>query len=640
MRWRTLGFLCGFFLTIVVLSYFYVQFTKDLPSPESRIPTGLLLMYSDGTPMSLPRSFWVRLEDVPPYFLNALLVSEDKRFYFHAGIDPLGIARAVVRNIASMSISEGGSTITQQLARTLYLSPKVSWQRKIKEMFIALWLERHRTKEEILQMYINSVYMGNGLYGFASASRYYFGKDLSEISLNEAALLVGVLRSPENFNPLRDWQIAKRKAKTVLDAMLEERYISESVHRQSLEGLERMNYSGKSVFGMDEEVFWRVVRELREIGYGLDELRQGYRIYTTLDRKLSQAALSLAPNIVVEAIDPMSGAMLVYKGVGLTYPEGRRQLGSAIKPLYYYLAVLEGWSVDSELIDLPLKIGDWTPENFDKRYRGVVTMRQALVDSLNVPSVNLFMQLGREKVIDFLKNELKIEGYYPDDMTIALGTLETAPEEVLKAYATIFNGGAVLKPYIVQRIEDPNGRTVYEASVRVINVVKARKLSPMESSAVLLDVMREVVERGTGVRARQKVPVAGKTGTSSKTAWFVGGDQTFIMAVAVDGENLTGGVNAAPIWSKLVSNYNYRGKMPDWVVQSSLTVKTTLPSLTLDVDRIMQWLEEGYLSLETLAELVSELDSSAMLDFLSSVNERSPELAKQLWELVRTKRTW
>lgn len=640
MRWRLIGFLCGFFLTIVVLSYFYVQFTKDLPSPESRIPTGLLLMYSDGTPMSLPRSFWVRLEDVPPYFLNALLVSEDKRFYLHVGIDPLGIARAVVRNISSMSISEGGSTITQQLARTLYLSPKVSWQRKIREMFIALWLERHRTKEEILQMYINSVYMGNGLYGFASASRYYFGKDLSEINLNEAALLVGVLRSPENFNPLRDWQIAKRKAKTVLDALLEERYISESVHRQSLEELESMNYSGKPVFNMDEEVFWRVVRELKDIGYGLDELRQGYRIYTTLDRKLSQAALGLAPNIVVEAIDPMSGAVLVYKGVGLTYPEGRRLLGSAIKPLYYYLAVLEGWSVDSELIDLPLKIGDWTPENFDKRYRGVVTMRQALIDSLNVPSVNLFMQLGREKVIDFLKNELKIEGYYPNDMTIALGTLETAPEEVLKAYAAIFNGGAVLKPYIVQHIEDPNGRTVYEASVRVINVVMARKLSPMESSAVLLDVMREVVERGTGVRARQKVPVAGKTGTSSKTAWFVGGDQTFIMAVAVDGENLTGGANAAPIWSQLVSNYNYRGRMPNWIVQSRLTVKTTLPSLTLDVDRIMRWLEEGYLSLETLAELVSKLDSSAMLDFLSSVNERSPQLAKQLWELIRTKRTW
>ncbi len=296
--------------------------------------------------------------------------------------------------------------------------------------------------------------------------------------------------------------------------------------------------------------------------------------------------------------------------------------------------------MDSELIDLPLKIGDWTPENFDKRYRGVVTMRQALIDSLNVPSVNLFMQLGREKVIDFLKNELKIEGYYPNDMTIALGTLETAPEEVLKAYAAIFNGGAVLKPYIVQHIEDPNGRTVYEASVRVINVVMARKLSPMESSAVLLDVMREVVERGTGVRARQKVPVAGKTGTSSKTAWFVGGDQTFIMAVAVDGENLTGGANAAPIWSQLVSNYNYRGRMPNWIVQSRLTVKTTLPSLTLDVDRIMRWLEEGYLSLETLAELVSKLDSSAMLDFLSSVNERSPQLAKQLWELIRTKRTW
>lgn len=640
MRTRLIAFLCGFFLTIAVLSYLYFHFTKDLPSPESRMPTGLLLMYSDGTPMSLPRSFWVELEDLPPYFLNALLVSEDKRFYFHPGIDPLGIARAIVRNISTMSINEGGSTITQQLARTLYLTPTVTWQRKIKEMFIALWLERHRTKEEILQMYLNSVYMGNGLYGFASASRYYFGKDLTEITLNEAAILVGVVRSPENFNPLKDWQLSKRKAKTVLDALFAEGYISESVHREALQQLENMSYTRGPRIDMDEEIFWRVVRELQRLGYGLDELRQGYRIYTTLDKKLSQAASSLPRNVAVEAIDPLSGAVLLYKGVGLTYPEGSRLLGSAIKPLYYYLAILEGWSPESELIDLPLKLGDWTPENFDKLYRGVVTMRQALIESLNIPSVNLFMQLGREKVVDFLKNELKLTGYYPEDMTISLGTLETAPEEILKAYAVIFNGGVVLQPHIVKRIEDPNGRTIYQATAKVINVVKPRKASPMEASSVLLDIMRQVVERGTGVRARQKFPVAGKTGTSSGTAWFVGGDQTFLMAVAVDGENLIGGVHAAPIWAQLLANYDYRGQMPRWNLQASLSSKSSLPSLTLDVDRIMQWLQEGSLSLDTLAELVSKLDQSAMLDFLSAVNQRSPQLAKELWEKIKNRRSW
>ncbi|MBC7123916.1 MAG: penicillin-binding protein, partial [Pseudothermotoga sp.] len=384
----------------------------------------------------------------------------------------------------------------------------------------------------------------------------------------------------------------------------------------------------------------RVVRELQQLGYGLNELRQGYKIYTTLDRNLSQAASSLPRTVVVEAIDPMSGAVLLYRGVGSTYPEGRRLLGSAIKPFYYYLAILEGWSIDSELVDLPLKIGDWTPENFDKGYRGIVTMRQALVDSLNIPSVNLFMQLGKENVVEFLKNELKIAGHYPEDMTIALGTLETAPEEVLKAYSAIFNGGVVLQPYIVKRIEDMNGRTIYEASPKVLNVVKARRLSPMEASMVLLNVMREVVERGTGVRARQRVPVAGKTGTSLKTAWFVGGDQNFIMAVAVDGEDLVGGVHAAPIWSQLVSNYNYLGKMPKWKVQVSLSTKTTLPSLTLDVDRLVQWLQEGTLSIDALVEITSRLDSSALLDFLSSINERSPQLAKELWEKIKLKRSW
>ncbi|MEN3008136.1 transglycosylase domain-containing protein [Pseudothermotoga sp.] len=640
MRSKLIGFLCGFLVTIVLLSFLYIEITKDLPTPESLLPTGLILLYSDGTTMSLPRSFWVKLEDVPPYFLNALLASEDKRFYLHPGVDPIGIARAIVRNISTMSINEGGSTITQQLARTLYLTPKVTWERKIKEMFIALWLERHRTKEEILQMYINSVYMGNGLYGFASASKYYFGKDLSELSLNEAVLLIGVVRSPENFNPLKNWQVSKKKAITVLRAMLREGYLNREVYQQNFEQLEQLNYTRSFKVDFDEEVFWRVVRELKQLGYGLDELRQGYKIYTTLDRKLSQAAMSLPRNTVVEAIDPTNGAILLYKGVGLTYPEGSRLLGSAIKPLYYYLAILEGWSIDSELVDLPLKIGDWTPENFDKRYRGVVTMRQALIDSLNIPSVNLFMQLGREKVVDFLKNELKIAGFYPEDMTIALGTLETAPEEVLKAYASIFNGGVVLQPFIVKRIEDTNGRVIYESVPKVINIVKARKISTMEASAVLLEVMQQVVERGTGVRARQKLPVAGKTGTSLKTAWFIGGDQGFIMAVAVDGENLTGGVHAAPVWSQLLAKYNYNGKMPNWKIQSTFSTKTTAPSLTLDVDRVIRWLEEKNLDIETLSDLASRMDSRTLLDFLSSINERSPQLAKELWERIKQKRVW
>lgn len=267
-------------------------------------------------------------------------------------------------------------------------------------------------------------------------------------------------------------------------------------------------------------------------------------------------------------------------------------------------------------------------------------MRQALVDSLNVPSVNLFMQLGREKVLDFLKNELNIAGFYPEDMTIALGTLETAPEEILKAYAVIFNGGVVLQPFIIGRIEDANGRIIHQSVPKVIGVVRTRRTSPMEASAVLLEVMRQVVERGTGVRARQKLPVAGKTGTSLKTAWFIGGDQLFIMAVAVDGENLTGGVHAAPVWSQLLTNYNYVGKMPSWRVQSNLSVKTTAPSLTLDVDRVMRWLEEKSLDIDALADLASKMDSNTLLDFLSSINERSPQLAKQLWEKIRYKRAW
>ncbi len=637
---RKIALFLGMGLSLFALFYLYEESTKGLDSPESRLPTGLIIYYSDGTPMVLSRSFWKSLDEVPPYLINALLASEDKHFYKHFGVDIFGIARAIVRNINSGTIAEGGSTITQQLARTLYLSPERLWSRKIKEIFIALWLERTRTKDEILEMYLNSVYLGNGLYGFASASKYYFGKDLSQITLQEAAILVATVRSPGNYNPFKNPELSKRAATSVINAMVREGYLDQQVAKQIIEELKQMTFAKSVNTSVDEEVFWRVVRELGEIGYGLSELRQGYKIYTTLDRKLMIASSGYDEKTALEAIDPVTGAIYVYRGIGLTYPEGRRQIGSAIKPLYYYLALLEGWQPDSKLFDLPIKVGDWTPENFDEQYKGTVTLSQALIESRNIPSVNLFMQLGMENVVKFLQDELKLNGYYPSDLTISLGTLETSTEEILKCYAVIFNGGVVVKPYIVERVEDPLGRTVYRATPKILGVVRSRKVDTLTASAVLLEIMKQVVEKGTGVQARQRFPVAGKTGTSERTAWFIGGDSKILLSVSIDGTELIGGVHAAPIWSKIISSYDYAGRFPKWETRKQQVGKFTLTGFIIDSERIIQWIEEGSLSEEALINLMDQMDNKMVLEVLSALNQRSPEFAKKLWDELKDKRIW
>lgn len=637
---KRIAFLSGLAVSLIGLFVCYFLITKDLDSPESHLPTGLIMFYKDGSPVMLSRAFWKNLPEVPTVLINALISSEDKNFVSHIGIDLEGIVRATVRNLSTLSINEGASTITQQLARTLYLSLERTWERKIREVFIALWLERVRTKDEILQMYLNSAYMGNGLYGLASASNYYFGKDLSTVNLQESAILVGTIRSPENYNPFKDPELSKKKAKTVLAAMLKEGYLTQEQYDEQVQMIDNIAYAEKKSRNTDEEVFWRVVRELNSIGFGLNEVRQGYRIYTTLDPLMMKNSLQLDQNTVAEAIDPFTGAVLTYRGVGLTYPEGRRQLGSAIKPLYYYLALLEGWGLESRLTDLPIKIGDWTPENFDKQYKGSVSLAQALIESRNIPSVNLFMQLGKDKVVQFLQKEMSLNGYYPNDLTISLGTVESAPEEILKCYAAIFNGGVVLQPYIIDAIQDPYGRIIYKASPKVIGVIKGRKNSTMVASSLLLSVMKRVVEQGTGVYARQKVAVAGKTGTSEKTAWFIGGDSQIILAVAMDGENLTGGVNAAPVWSKMISSYPYRGVLPNWEIQVSKAERSTYVMPTLDTERILQWIEEGKLTLDSLLKLTEQMSNSMILDLLSALNQSSPELARDLWERLKDTRSW
>ncbi|KHC90668.1 glycosyl transferase family 51 [Thermotoga sp. Mc24] len=633
-------FLLSFFITSL-LTFFslwglYFFFTKDLPPPEEKLVPTIRLFYSDGTPLLVSRNIWIELSDIPEEFVEILLTSEDEEFYKHPGFDLMGFLRAIIMDIKTLSFSQGGSTITQQLARTLYLSMDKSIIRKLKEIFISFWLERTRTKDEILEMYINSVYMGNGIYGFQTASQFYFGKDLSDLSVPEMCVLVALIKSPENFNPLKDPEVSRKRAKIVLDRLLTEKKISIQEYESYSADLSKLEFRTQQM-AVDEELFWRVVREAQDLGFSLNELRYGYRVYLTLDKELQEKVYATVEDdkTAFVGVKVKTGEIVAYRGVGLQYGTGWRQIGSAIKPLYYYYAILKGRNPSDLLLDLPLKIGEWEPENFDKTFKGTVSLKEALVDSRNIPSVLLYSYLQPESVKSFITEVLKLRARYPDDLTASLGTVETAPEEVLKVYSAIFNGGVVLEPYIIDRIEDRNRKIIYRGYPKVLSVVPSFVRSPQEASEILKGILKEVVERGTGVRAR--IPgkeIAGKTGTAEKNAWFIGGDDEYIFAMVKDGENLLGGRDCAPVWREIVSSWEkFEGDLRYKKLDKPGTFLIDERTMEyLDYAKLVELVNELKLPVSVLVGVLQLMNYTHQIEFLSKLNSVDPILSLEIWK--------
>ncbi len=584
-------FLVAVFLSVTVVSFLTVSFLyeyyikqieeniKNKPPQNIALATagGLTVEYSDGSLMYLPKGLYKNLDgkesyknlsDIPGLLVKTVVVSEDRRFFDHNGVDILGLIRALTVVLLTDDI-QGGSTITQQLARTLYLTTERSIERKIKEAFIAIWLEQNLSKGDILELYINSVYLGNGIYGFPAAAKYYFGKDMEDLEITEIARLVATLRSPEPGNPLKTARNTEL-ARTVLRKMNSSGLITDDEFTKALKKLseEVVTPHHRVTNSFDQELFWRIVLELGELGFKLEELRKGYTVRTTINRSFQNLLYrNLDPKSAGLIVDVNTGKILATYGIGVY--KGKRQVGSVIKPLYYYLAFMGGWNSTDKLEDNPLKIREWEPQNFDKKFLGSVTVEQALVQSRNIPSVNLFNAIGINNVKKFLKDELLIDGFYPDNATLALGTLETSLENVAKGFMPIYNGGVVIKPTIIDYIVNKDGKKVYEYSNRyyyysrvlrkpesIIKVVKPikgfDKRTPIEASVMILPIMQKVLTSGTGTRAY--IPgrtIYGKTGTADRNAWFVGGDGKYLMLIAKDGTDLSGGIDVAPVWKKI-----------------------------------------------------------------------------------------
>ncbi|AZO27856.1 transglycosylase domain-containing protein [Mesorhizobium sp. M1B.F.Ca.ET.045.04.1.1] len=510
----------------------------------------------------------VGLNEMSPYIPEAVVAIEDRRFYSHFGIDPIGLTRAMVTNVLGGHFSQGGSTLTQQLAKNLFLRPDRTLERKVQEVLLALWLEHKHSKDQILEMYLNRVYFGSGAYGVEAASRRYFGKSARDVSLSEAALLAGLLKAPSRLSPARDPKAAEERAQLVLAAMREEGKISDKEYKVALSAPATRSPSYWT--GSENYVADTVMEELPDL---IGDVRGDIVIDTTVDLTLQKLAEQSIRRLIDESgkklnvtqgalvsIDD-SGAVRAMVG-GYDYStsqfdrasEARRQPGSAFKPFVYMAALEAGRTPDSVRNDAPIRIGKWTPDNYGGKYYGKVTLATALAKSLNSVAAQLTMEVGPDAVVE-AAHRMGIQSDLQSNTSIALGTSEVTPLELTSAYVPFANGGYKPDIHFISRVTTAGGKVLYENNGgSAPRVIKADIVGMMNS------MMTGTVEVGTAKKAAFNWPSAGKTGTSqnSRDAWFVGYTANLTTGVWFGNDDgspmkkVTGGALPAQAWHEFM----------------------------------------------------------------------------------------
>ena len=484
----------------------------------------------------------VSLDEMSPYIPMAVIAIEDRRFHSHFGIDPLGIARAMASNLMAGHLVQGGSTLTQQLAKNLFLEPRRDLERKVQEAIIAVWLEQKYTKDEILELYLNRVYFGSGAYGVDAAARRYFNKSARDVNLAEAALLAGLLKAPSTLSPARNPKGAEERAQVVLGAMQRAGFVSdrEMATALSMEAKKAKHYwSGSQHYVAD-----LIMKQLPDL---IGEVRTDLVVDTTVDLDLQKRAGALIRSKIEEKgkqLNLSQGALVSMDGTGAVRAmvggveyadsqfnravDAKRQPGSAFKPLVYLAAMESGLNPDSVRVDRPVSIGAWKPENYDRKYRGPVTLSEALSLSLNTIAAQMIAEAGTKTVIQAAER-LGIHSKLARNASIALGTSEVSLLELTAAYAPFANGGYLAEPFLIKRVMTQEGKVLYErnpsAAAQVVDPVIVGMMNQM---------LQRVVEEGTGKAARIKGwQVAGKTGTTQnfRDALFVGYTANLITGV-------------------------------------------------------------------------------------------------------------
>ncbi len=653
------------FIPLVLLILYVIVLIPNLPSVESLKdwhPPEATVVYDYKNrvfgDVALQRRYYVDIENIPPHVRNAFISAEDRNFYRHFGIDPIAIVRALIVNLISRDVTQGGSTITQQLAKNLFLTPEKSITRKIKEAILAIKIERTFQKDKILEMYLNYIYLGQGAYGVEAASRVYFGKSVKELSVEEAAVLASLPKAPSRFNPFRNPDRLKERRDYILYRMYEDGYISNEEYERLIQKPIKVNIESR-YYGMD--YFLDYLKDYLVEKYGEQILRGGYKVYTTIDRDLQNHAqevlkrgvlrvakangipilpedpyqaekmyqqqvveekpgkvyiskvlgfmgnevkislgdkefilprnnltlekgdyvfvrfykkgkslsLDILPDLqgALVSLDASTGAIRAMVG-GYSYlrsPYNRavyakRQPGSAIKPIIYLAALMKGYTQVS-LIDAtprsfydPSTGKDWTPSNYEGAEYGTLTLRQALAKSVNTATVNLLADIGFDTPIEIGRLlGIELKPYY----SMALGSIEVTPMELVSAFQAFASMGNYCKPYFIQKIVAPDGSILEEQSPQCQVVL------PAQETRVLVDMLRAVVLEGTAVAASSMDRiVAGKTGTTNDyaDAWFIGFSPNIVTGVWVGfdlrksmGKGMAGARVALPIWIDFMS---------------------------------------------------------------------------------------
>lgn len=566
------------------------------------------------TTRSVENRIPVNINKVPKDLQNAFVAVEDARFYQHVGIDPRGILRAIWSNVTNRGVSEGGSTITQQLAKNALLSQEQTLKRKIQEAFLALQIERQYTKSEILELYLNQIYFGQGAYGVQAAAQVYFGKNVEDLNLAECAMLAGIPKSPNYYSPLSNLKAATERQSTVLDQMVKYGYIDQQIaNKAKNEKIHLAARSSQSDKSADIAPYFvdYVIQQLID-KYGADAIyKDGLKIYTTLDtdmQKAAEQAMRRLPTVRTDsngvkqpqgalvAIDPHTGYIKAMVGGRGNDQFNRavmaeRQPGSAFKPFVYLAAIESGMNAASIINDSPVTFGAWSPKNYDGHFRGNVTLRTALEQSLNVPTVKLANQVGIDKPLYYAQqmgiSTIVLQGSPNDrNLAMALGGLTrgVTPLDIASAYGVIANQGVRAEPMAIVKVLDRNGKLLEQDSPKEKSVINER------SAYTLLDLMRGVITRGTGAAANIGRPAAGKTGTTddSKDAWFIGFTPDLVAAVWMGHDNdgylngITGGTIPAEIWRSFMSEAADKYPVRDFIKPNGLVIPETLPAAVDD----------------------------------------------------------
>lgn len=598
----------------------------------------------------------ITIDQVPKPLIEAILATEDQRFFEHIGIDPWGIARAFIELIVTGRKVQGGSTITMQVARNYFLTSEKTFSRKIKEILLAIKIDRTFPKDKILELYLNKIYFGNRAYGVAAAAQVYYGKNLNELTLPQMAMLAGIPKAPSELNPLANKAAAKDRRDHVLKRMYELGYITKIAFKEAVAAPLTATYHNSNIDNLAPYVA-EMVRDAMYAHLGASAYTEGYNVYTTIDSKLQQAAdqalqtaidaynkrhrLTSSENQVqgaLIAMNPQSGAVLALDG-GLNYSvsnfnrvtQAQRQPGSTFKPFYYSAALSRGYTLSTLLNDSPVSMYDaatggyWQPQNDNHKIYGPIRLREALARSLNLASIHLLQHLGLYYAIDFVTRFGFTENQLPHNLTLALGTAVATPLQMATAYTTFANGGYKINPYLIDKITTTSGRNIYQAQPKLacesciaahpapgMSIVQPNQLAPQiltpQVAFLMTSAMKDVIREGTAHSAASlnRADIAGKTGTTDTDGWFIGFNSDIVAAAWLGFDNPKpireyGSTTALPMWIAFMQTA-LQGKplhtlpIPSGIVSQLINQQTGQPADSDDPQAKPEWFEETHLA--------------------------------------------